>query len=173
MDQPQGTDLCAFIRKDIEMTQKLIDDDRRELQHPETLTHDVAVRLKVDLERRGKLLDSYKDALHRCLFGEPGRSSLTVCFAVADVNGWPTSAELPGPENNCATAAFTRRCTLAVSARSAATTAFSPALPWMQLGGRSVCRAREFPAISPVETAEPRATSTGAEPVPGAPFVRT
>ena len=61
MDQPQGTDLCAFIRKDIEMTQKLIDDDRRELQHPETLTHDVAVRLKVDLERRGKLLDSYKE----------------------------------------------------------------------------------------------------------------
>ena len=66
MNQPQETDLCAFIRKDIEITQKLIDDQRFELQHPEILTHDVVVRLNEDLERRGKLLDSFKDALYRC-----------------------------------------------------------------------------------------------------------
>ena len=29
-------------------------------------THDVVVRIKEDLERREKLLDSFKDALHRC-----------------------------------------------------------------------------------------------------------
>jgi hypothetical protein len=66
MNQPQGIDLRAFIRKDIEITQKLIDDERSELQHPEVLTHDVVVRIKEDLERRGKLLDSFKDALYRC-----------------------------------------------------------------------------------------------------------
>ena len=66
MNQPQGTDLRAFILKDIEITQKLIDDERSDLQHPEILTHDVVVRIKEDLERRAKLLDSFKDALHRC-----------------------------------------------------------------------------------------------------------
>ena len=35
MNQPQGIDLRAFIRKDIEITEKLIDDDWSELQHPE------------------------------------------------------------------------------------------------------------------------------------------
>ena len=36
----------------------------------------------------------------------------------------------------------------------------------LQIGGRSVCRAQGFPATSPVEAAEPKATSTGAQPVP-------
>jgi hypothetical protein len=35
MNHPQETDPCVFIRKDIEITQKLIDDGRFELQHPE------------------------------------------------------------------------------------------------------------------------------------------
>jgi hypothetical protein len=79
MNQPRKSDLCAFIRKDIEITQKLIDDDRFGLQHPEILTHDDVVRLNVDLERRGKLLDSFKDALHRCRAENPhSRSSQTV-----------------------------------------------------------------------------------------------
>ena len=42
-----------------------------------------------------------------------------------------------------------------------------------QASGRSACRAQEFPATSPVDAAEPKPTSTGAEPVPGAPFART
>jgi hypothetical protein len=79
MNQPQETDLCAFIRKDIEITQKLIDDERLDLQHPEILTHDDVVRLNEDLERRGKLLDSFKDALHRCRAENPhSKSSQTV-----------------------------------------------------------------------------------------------
>jgi hypothetical protein len=42
----------------------------------------------------------------------------------------------------------------------------------MQEGGRSVCRAREFTVTSPVEAAEPKVTSIGAQPVRGAPFAR-
>jgi len=71
VDQPQQADPCAFIRKDIEITQKLIDDDRIYLQHPEILTHDVVVRLKVDLERRGALLDSFQESFHRCRAEHP------------------------------------------------------------------------------------------------------
>ena len=71
MDQPLRTVQCAFIRNDIEITQKLIDDDRVCLQHPEILTHDVVVRLKVDLERRRALLDSFQESLHRCRAEHP------------------------------------------------------------------------------------------------------
>lgn len=71
MDQAPQTDPCAFIRKDIEITQKLIDDDRVCLQHPEILTHDVVVRLKVDLERRGELLDRFQESFHRCRAEHP------------------------------------------------------------------------------------------------------
>jgi len=78
VNQPQQTDPCAFIRKDIEITLKLIDDDRAHLQHPETLTHDVVVRLKVDLERRGELLDSFQEALHRCRAEHPHCKSAPV-----------------------------------------------------------------------------------------------
>ncbi|HYJ54568.1 MAG TPA: hypothetical protein VEX40_03405 [Mycobacterium sp.] len=80
MDRPQYTDPCAFIRKDIEITQKLIDDDRVYLQHPELLTHDVVVRLKVDLERRGELLDSFQESFHRCRAEHPHCTSTPVEF---------------------------------------------------------------------------------------------
>ena len=90
MNHPQETDPCVFIRKDIEITQKLIDDGRFELQHPEILTHDVVVRLKEDLERRGKLLDSFKDALHRCRAENPhSKSSQT--GPIGDRMGWLTA----------------------------------------------------------------------------------
>ncbi len=71
MDQPLRTVPCAFIRKDVEITQKLIDDDRVCLQHPENLTHDVVVRLKVDLERRRELLDSFQESFNRCRAEHP------------------------------------------------------------------------------------------------------
>ena len=66
MDRPRQIDPCAFIRRDIEITQKLIDDDRTGLQHPEVLTHDDVVRLKADLERRGELLADFQESFRRC-----------------------------------------------------------------------------------------------------------
>ncbi|AFM18684.1 hypothetical protein Mycch_3959 [Mycolicibacterium chubuense NBB4] len=71
MDNPLPTDPCAFIRRDIEITQKLIDEDRVGLQHPEVLTHDDVVRLKVDLERRGALLESFLESFRRCRAENP------------------------------------------------------------------------------------------------------
>ncbi|KMO67286.1 hypothetical protein MCHLDSM_06535 [Mycolicibacterium chlorophenolicum] len=67
MDQPWCTDLCAFIRRDIEITQKLIDDDRVGLQHSDRLTHDDVMRLKGDIERRRELLAGFQEAFRRCL----------------------------------------------------------------------------------------------------------